>query len=207
VKTRHPGSLPPSTLDRSGPTPLLLARSWRMMAARGLIAALFGLTLLAWPGATLDRVVAVFAAYAILDGLLAVTSAVRVSHRLRDAWPITVEGAVSIALGAVALGWPFVPRPAIYLIATWGVLTGILELAAATWVPLGLAARWLMATGGASSVFLARVVAALPHAYRDRAVWALGAYALVFGTVMTIASFSARHGLPRVWSPARRGAA
>jgi hypothetical protein len=47
----------------------------------------------------------------------------------------------------------------------------------------------------------------LTGSYRDYAIWALGAYAVVFGIVVTVASFTARRGLLPGWSPEREDAA
>jgi uncharacterized membrane protein HdeD (DUF308 family) len=59
-------------------------------------------------------------------------------------------------------------------------------------LPRELAAHWLVVAGGASSIFLALVVLALPHAGSDRVALALGAYAIVFGLVVLVASLAFR---------------
>jgi uncharacterized membrane protein HdeD (DUF308 family) len=174
----------------------VLVRSWWMMAIRGMIAVVFGLALLLWPGMTLDRVVVAFAAYALLDGMWGVVCAARVSRGTLTAWPIALGGIVSIALAVMALGWPLVPRQLIHLIAAWGFLTGVLEFIAASRIPSALAARWLLATGGIASIFLAVLIIVLPYAHRDYVVTALGVYALVFGVLLTAAASGSRRGLP-----------
>jgi uncharacterized membrane protein HdeD (DUF308 family) len=123
----------------------VLARNWWMMALRGGLAAAFGLTLLAWPDATLSIVVVLFGAYAVLDGLWAVISAAAVPRPSIGRLAIAVEGLVSLGLGALALVWPFVSREFVQLVAGWGVLTGILELITAAAVPRERPGHWLMA--------------------------------------------------------------
>ena len=50
-------------------------RSWWMLALRGAIAILFGILALLWPGLTLLFLVAMFAAFAVLSGAVAIVGA------------------------------------------------------------------------------------------------------------------------------------
>lgn len=165
-----------------------LVRNWWMMAARGLLAMLFGVALAAWPGVTLPAVVVLFATYAVLDGAWAVAAGARASSRRLEAWPVGLEGVVSIALGILALVWPFVSREFISLVVLWGLLTGVLELATALAVPREATGRWLLATGGASSLFLAVLVQLLPRADAAGIVRLIAVYALVFGLALFLAA-------------------
>ena len=54
----------------------LLARSWWMLALQGIVALLFGVLALLWPGLTLLWLVAMFAAYALISGGVALYGAV-----------------------------------------------------------------------------------------------------------------------------------
>ena len=106
--------------------------------------------------------------------------------------PIALEGLISVALGVLIFVWPPFLRGVIGVLIAWGVLTGLCEILAAMRLPRELAAHWLVATGGAFSIFLALVVLALPHAGSDRVALALAAYAIVFGIVVLLASLRFR---------------
>jgi uncharacterized membrane protein HdeD (DUF308 family) len=161
-----------STLDQAGwqrTTELdPLIKNWRLLAARGVLAILLGICMVLWRVPTLQAVIVPFAAYALADGILAIGSALRTAGSRLEGWPILLEGIVSVGLGVVALIWPFVPYRAIVALVVWGVLTGIFEIVAALRLPRGLAAHWLVATGGVSSIFLALLVLGLPGAGSDR---------------------------------------
>lgn len=172
---------------------MALVRNWWMVAIRGGLAMLFGASILLWPNSTLSSIVLLFGVYAVLDGVWALSSAHRASQRLLDAWPVALEGAVSLALGLLALGWPFISRELIYLIAGWGIATGIFELLSARNLPSSTAGHWLLGTGGACSLFLAVLVLILPHATLRPVVLVLGNYALLFGALMLLAAFRFRH--------------
>jgi uncharacterized membrane protein HdeD (DUF308 family) len=173
-----------------------LARNWWMMAGRGVLAVLFGAAIALWRIPVFDAVVVSFGTYAIADGILAIASVLRAARPRMTGWPIALEGIVSIVLGGLVFVWPFFPRRAIGVLIAWGVLTGICEIVAAVRFPRELAAHWFVATGGASSMFLALVVLALPHAGSDRVALALAAYAIVFGIVMLFASLRFRLAAP-----------
>jgi uncharacterized membrane protein HdeD (DUF308 family) len=174
----------------------LLARNWWMMAGRGVLAVLFGAAIALWRIPVFDAVVVSFGTYAIADGILAIASVLRAARPRMTGWPIALEGIVSIVLGVLVFVWPFFPRRAIGVLIAWGVLTGICEIVAAVRFPRELAAHWLVATGGAFSIFLALVVLALPHAASDRVALALATYAIVFGIVMLFASLRFRLAAP-----------
>jgi uncharacterized membrane protein HdeD (DUF308 family) len=80
----------------------------------------------------------------------------------------------------------------IAVLAAWGLLTGTFEIVAALWLPRTFAAHWLLGTGGASSIFLALVVLALPRAASDRVALSLAIYAIVFGIAILLAALRFR---------------
>ena len=48
------------------------ARNWWLLLIRGIIAVLFGLMAFIWPGLTLVTLILLYAAYALVDGLMAI---------------------------------------------------------------------------------------------------------------------------------------
>jgi uncharacterized membrane protein HdeD (DUF308 family) len=174
-----------------------LVRNWWMMVGRGVLALLFGVVIALWRIPVFEAVIVSFGTYAVVDGLLAVASAVRAARPWLAGWPIVLEGVVSVILGTLAFVWPFFPRPVITVLVLWGVMTGILEIVAAVRLPRNLAAHWLVGTGGVSSIFLALVVLALPRAGSDRVALSLGVYAMLFGIVMLLAALRFRQGVAR----------
>ena len=178
-----------------------LLRYWWMMTARGVLALAFGAAVLTWPGLDLGALVVVFGCYAVVDGAWALAAALRASARSLDAWPVGLEGIVSVLLGALAVTSPFMPAATIRLIAVWGLATGVLELVAAWQISRQSAGHWLLGTGGVSSLFLAAFLIALPHAGRVPVARALGVYASVFGVIVLAATLRFRATLRGVAHP------
>jgi|KBSMisStaDraftv2_1062788.scaffolds.fasta_scaffold367141_2 uncharacterized membrane protein HdeD (DUF308 family) len=178
---------------------MTLGRNWWMVPLRGFLAVLFGALLVGNAPASLNLLVALFGLYAFVDGAWAIASALWVTRTWFTAWPILFEGTASVAVGAFALGWPLVPRELVFAIATWGLLTGAMELIAAARLAGPAAGRWLLATGGVCSLFLAGLILAIPHAETPRMVRILGFYAVVFGLSLWAAALSFRKAIrPRV---------
>jgi len=173
-----------------------LARNWWMVGARGALAILFGLALLLRPAVPLNLLVALFGLYAALDGAWAIASALWVTRMSFVAWPVLFEGVASLVVGALALGWPLVPRELVHAIAAWGLITGALEIIAAARLPRAGAGYWLLATGGVFSLFLAVIILILPHASQPSVVGALGVYALAFGALLAAAAVWLLRSLP-----------
>jgi uncharacterized membrane protein HdeD (DUF308 family) len=172
-----------------------LVRNWWMIAIRGFLAIAFGITIYVWPNATLSIIVTVFGVYAIADGAWAIATGVSASARVIDTWPIWLEGVVSVALGLVALLYPFVPREILWELAAWGVVTGAIEMILAFSVPRTRPAHALLITGAVSSTFLALLLVMLPHAGEGIMAWIIIAYAQVFGVALVLAAadFSREH--------------
>src|SRR5262245_38051844 len=112
-----------------------LVRHWWMMAVRGGLAILLGLSILLWPHVSLQMVAVLFGAYALIDGAWAVVAVMSTSGIRLEGWPVALEGLVSLAIGALVFGWPFVSPQFIALVAAWGVVLGGLQVVAALRLP------------------------------------------------------------------------
>jgi uncharacterized membrane protein HdeD (DUF308 family) len=182
-------------------TPALIApiaRFWWLVALRGLLGILFGVVAIAWPGATLAAFVLLFGAYMFVDGVLALVGAFRFRHD-RDRWgALLLEGVLGIAIGAVTFFSPGITALAwVFTIAAWAIVTGVLEIVAAFRLKGALGTEILLGLSGIVSVLFGIAMILLPLA--GLIVWVLmiGAYAIVFGILLLVASIrlrAAAHG-------------
>jgi uncharacterized membrane protein HdeD (DUF308 family) len=183
-----------------GMTAAALMSRWWMMATRGGLALAFGGMISLWPNPTLPFVVVLFALYAMVDGAWAIISAVSVSERGHwlDPWPVALEGAISVAIGAVALWWPSVPHEFVQIVAMWGVITGALELLTASALPRSRAAHWLMGTSGICSIVLAMLMLLIPLADATHVMYLIAAYGIIFGVLTMSGAVHFRDEMTRV---------
>lgn len=178
------------------PMVAVLARNWWAIAIRGVLGILFGLVALFLPGATMLSLVLVFAAYTFVDGVFAITSAVRAASE-HERWGLLVlEGLADIVVAGVAVFWPGITVVAfVLLVAFWALVTGGLMLWAAFRLDMDSGRGWLALGGIASLVYGALLIVA-PLIGALVLTWWLGAYALIFGVALLVLGFRLRARLP-----------
>jgi uncharacterized membrane protein HdeD (DUF308 family) len=170
----------------------VLVRNWWAFVARGAIAILFGLIALFTPGVTMLSLVFVFAAYAVMDGVFAITAAVRAAGHGERWGLLALEGAVDILAAIAAVMMPGLTVVVfVLLVAAWALLTGGLMLAASFKVD-GDHGRWWLAFGGLISLIYGAALVLAPLLGALVLTWWIGAYAIIFGIAMLVFAFRLR---------------
>jgi uncharacterized membrane protein HdeD (DUF308 family) len=186
-----------------------LSRNWWVVLVRGIVGILFGIVTFFAPGITLAALVLVFGAYAFVDGVLTLASAIRRRSTTDRWWILVLEGIAGILVGIATLFLPGITALVLlYLIAAWALVTGILELAAAIRLRKVITNEWLLALGGIVSILLGVLLIAAPGAGALAVVIWIGAYAFVFGALLVGLSLRLRAlGTPRHRPQAAHGVA
>lgn len=165
---------------------------WWLVALRGGAGIVFGLVALAMPGVTALSLTLVFAAYALLDGLLAVTAAVRGMQQHGPWGWLLLHGLLAIAAAVVAVFWPALTIVAfVLLLAAWAILSGGALGFVAAAQPPGTGRGWTAAAAIAALLFGVLLAVAPGPGAVLLVVW-LGAYALLFGLAMLVGSLRLR---------------
>jgi uncharacterized membrane protein HdeD (DUF308 family) len=163
----------------------ILARNWWALALRGLAAVVFGLLAFVVPHLTLAVLIALFGAYALVDGIFGVVAAVRAAERGARWGALLVEGLWGLAIAVVVFVWPReTALLLLYFIAAWAIITGILEVLAALRLRRELTGEWLLGLAGAASVVFGLLLVAFPGAGALAVIWLIGGYALAFGILL-----------------------
>src|SRR4051812_9316796 len=82
-----------------------LARNWWMVLLRGLAGIVFGTLTFVAPAISLAALVLLYGAYAFVDGLLALATAIR--RRGEGHWAmLLLQGIAGIGAGVITLLWP-----------------------------------------------------------------------------------------------------
>ena len=170
-----------------------LAKNWWSLVIRGVAAIILGIVTFAWPGITLGALVLLFGAYALLDGIFSLIGAWR-AVRSHERWGALVfEGVAGIVAAAVTVLWPAITALAlVYVIATWALVTGCLEITAAVRLREHISGEWLLVLGGIASILFGIVAVLLPMIGALAIALVIGVYAFVFGVILISLGFRLR---------------
>lgn len=173
-----------------------LARNWWVVLLRGIAGIVFGLATFFAPDISLTVLVLLFGAYAFVDGLLTLVSAIRRRGRTDRWWVLLLQGLAGIAVGIAAAVWPDITALAlVYLIAAWALVTGGLEIAAAIRLRKVMTREWWLALAGIASVALGIILILFPGPGALALVLWIGAFALIYGVLLTVLALRLRSWL------------
>ena len=169
------------------------AANWRALALRGLVALMFGLVVLFWPGLVLTVLAVLFGLYAAVDGAITFVPALRSPDRGAQRSLPLAEGAVGVFAGLVALLWPgLTPGGLVYVIVVWAMVTGTLKILTAILLRAEVENGWLLAGSGALSVIFGVLLAALARSEVPFLAPFIGGFAVVVGLALIVFAFRLR---------------
>jgi uncharacterized membrane protein HdeD (DUF308 family) len=164
-----------------------LSRNWWAFVLRGIVAIALGVLAFAYPGATLVALIAVFAAFAIFDGILAIAAGISVDGSPR--WMFIL----GIVIGVLTINRPDVTAVAlVLLIGVWAIATGVSEAVAAYNFRDVLENEWLLAISGIVSVAFGALLIFAPGDGILAVLWLIGIYAIVAGILYIAAGLQLR---------------
>lgn len=162
----------------------MLARAWKMIAANGAAAIVFGFVLVLWPEIGLTTIVAVFAVYALVRAVLSGMAAFSAPlPRTERRW-LTLEAVAGTAIGIALLVWNDVSaQTLLYVVAAWALALGVLMLITAIQAPLDWSARLLLALNGIISGAFGAVMFIEPDVGAVAIVALIAAFMIVGGVM------------------------
>ncbi len=170
-----------------------LSRTWWIYALRGVLAILFGVFAIMWPGLTLLSLIALFAIYALLSGAASVFGAMQMRKHDADWWLPLLLGLVSIGAGVIAIVHPgLTTLVLVLLIGANALITGVLDIATAIRLRKTIQNEWLMILSGAASIVFGVLVFLFPAAGALALVWLISLYAFVTGLLMFVLAMRLR---------------
>jgi uncharacterized membrane protein HdeD (DUF308 family) len=166
--------------------------SWTTVV-QGLLAIVFGVVLLLWPRITLITLIYLFAAYALVDGMLALAGFL--SHRQvadRGWWGIG-SGLLGIGIGLVTLFWPSLTALVLlYLIAARAIFLGVLQILDTLRWRQQIQGEWLPILGGVLGVAFGLIAFVMPRTGALALLWLIALYAIGMGVLWVVLGLRAR---------------
>ena len=172
----------------------IAAKYWWVLLVRGIILILLGIAMFVWPKATLWVFVVLFAAYLLVDGVMAIFQGFSERKAGRPSgWQFT-QGVLAIAFAIALLAWPnTIGKILMFIVGIWAILAGIGGIAAGfrmKQVP-GSGWGWFLAWGVLAAAFgIALLVS--PASGILAILWLVGIWAIMAGIVFIFASFFVR---------------
>lgn len=163
-----------------------LARNWWVVLIRAVCAVVFGLVAVIWPEATILVLVLLFGAYALVDGILSLASAIlaRRGQLASRGW-LAAKGAAGILIGIITFVWPSITAYALLLlISLWAIVTGIIEIVTGWLMRRSAKDEWLIIVAGGMSVVIGLLLLVRPEETAATVARIIGAFALIFGLVL-----------------------
>ncbi|MEV0074566.1 HdeD family acid-resistance protein [Amycolatopsis sp. NPDC050768] len=167
-------------------------QTWPLVLVRGVLAVVFGVIALIWPGVTVLALALVFGIYALVDAVGAFMQAFRPgdgAHRFAYA----LLGLLGLAAGVIALVWPGATILVLAtLVGAWAVVTGVAEIVAAIRLRKQITGEAFLILAGAVSVIAGVLVLIHPIAGAFGIALLVGIYALLYGIMLVVLSFRLR---------------
>ena len=162
-----------------------LSSNWWLFLIRGILALALGIVMPLVPAAAILTLAFLFGAYALVDGVVAIASAIRMRHRETSwAW-LLVEGAIGVAVGMLTFVYPSITALVlVYLFAWWAILSGAVAIATALRLRAVVPNEWLTIALGALSIVAGIVIFFVPAAGVLAIVWTISIYAILAGIFM-----------------------
>ena len=176
----------------------LLSQYWWVLLVRGIVAVLFGIAALAWPGLTLATLVLVFAAFAFVDGVFAVVNAFAGRKADEHWWWMLLEGVVGILFGVLTFQNPAVTAVVLLLyIAAWAIVTGVMRIVLAVRLRKEIEGEFWMGLSGLASILFGFLMMAWPGAGALAVLWLIAIWSIAIGLSLIVLAFRVRGLRPK----------
>jgi uncharacterized membrane protein HdeD (DUF308 family) len=170
-----------------------VGRWWWTFILRGILAIAFGVLAFLAPLWGLAILVAIFGAWALIDGVTTVWTGIRTRDADRNWWLEIIEGVVSILAGLIALVLPGLAADVIrLLIAAWAIVTGVFQIWSAIRLRAEISGEFWLGLAGVASILLGVVLLVFPAAGVLGLVWLIGSAAIAIGLLMVILGWRLR---------------
>ena len=161
-----------------------------ILGIRGVVAIVFGILAVVWPGVTALVLALLFGVFAIATGINQLVAAMRRAADPGHRAARLVAGVVGVVLGLLAILWPGITILALaVVIGAWAIITGVSDL----WLATRELGGWWLALVGAVSIVVGLFILLRPGAGAVAIAWTIGVYAIVAGVLALVGMWQLSH--------------
>ena len=136
---------------------------------------------------------------ALRSRVMAVIAAYTMHEEGKPMGSLIIVGILGMVAGVVTFLWPGMTALVLLLfIASWAVLMGIFQIAAAIRLREHIEHEWLLGLSGVLSIAFGVLMFLQPGAGALAVIWVIGSYAIFFGIVLIALGFKLKGLLGRI---------
>lgn len=170
---------------------------WWIGVIQGVLAFLFGITAIFWPGLTLVALVYLFSAFILALGIAEIVHGL-ISIRRRSTWWVTLLiGLAGLGIGIYLVRHPDVSFTTFILVVGLGLIARGLLDAVRAFIDRGPTTHKILSIAlGVAAIVAGIIILLQPVAGGVAFVWILGLYAIIYGILAMAIAFELRADLP-----------
>ncbi len=167
------------------------------IGTRGALGLVFGIVLLAFPSISLRALVLVFGAYAFIDGIVMIGTAVGGPVVKNRGW-LALHGVLSVATGVLVWAWPGISALALlYVIGAWALGIGALQVGMSFGTLVRSEDRAMLVLNGLIGIAFGTIMFVSPGAGALALLSLIAAFAIVVGIALMATAV-------RIWNGGRK---
>jgi uncharacterized membrane protein HdeD (DUF308 family) len=171
----------------------VLSKNWWKLLLRGLVAIGFGVLTFMRPGITLAALVFTFGIYALIDGVLAIWTAIA-GRNVIEHWVVLLLGGLcGVGIAVLTFMVPGITALALlFYIAFWAILMGVIGIIAGVRLRKEITGEWVLILSGLVAVAFGVFLIARPGDGALSILSILATFAIVYGILLSVLAFKVK---------------
>jgi uncharacterized membrane protein HdeD (DUF308 family) len=171
----------------------VLADNWWKLLLRGVIAIAFGVLTFMQPGISLSALVLVFGAYALVDGVLAIWTAIAGRGQIEHWVVLLLGGLGGVGIGVLTFMVPGITAIVLeFYIAFWAILVGMLGIVTGVRLRKEISGEWALILSGILAVVFGAYIISQPINGALSILSILATFAILYGILLSMVAFKVK---------------
>jgi len=156
----------------------------RLLSLRGMAALLFAFLVFFWPKLTIAGLATFWGSYSFVDGVLALTAAIRGRSGAPRLWLGLIGSAGLFCAAGTLLAIDAVSAHLVGIIAIWAIATGAMQVWAALELRKAVDGSWILVCDGLGALLFGVALAFWPNIRAEALLWLVGCFAAAVGSLL-----------------------